>query len=60
MMQPDMVTRLNRAIDLINAGRRAEARTILLELSQQNPNAEQVWMWLSAASENTEDRITYL
>ena len=49
MGQPGLATRLNEAITLINAGRRAEARTILLDLSKQYPAAEQVWLWLATA-----------
>jgi hypothetical protein len=60
MSQPDLATRLNEAIALINAGRRAEARVILLDLSQQYPGMDQVWMWLAAATDDTDERIGYL
>src|SRR5689334_12849597 len=60
MSQPDLADRLNQAIDLVRAGRREEARAILLPLSQQYPNLEQVWLWLATASEDTQERITYL
>ena len=60
MSQPDMATRLNEAINLISAGRRAEARAILLELSEQYPRVEQIWMWLVASTDDTESRLAYL
>ncbi len=60
MSQPDMATRLNEAINLINAGRREEARTILLALSEQYPRVEQIWMWLVATTDDTEARLSYL
>lgn len=60
MSQPDLTNRLNQAIQLLNAGQRAEARTMLLELSRQYPDLEVVWMWLSVASEDTNERISHL
>ncbi len=60
MGQPDLANRLNEAITLINAGRRPEARAILLDLSQQHPQSESVWMWRAAAAEDTDERISYL
>ncbi|MEP7286617.1 MAG: hypothetical protein ABI947_12715 [Chloroflexota bacterium] len=60
MSQADLANRLNEAIALINAGRREEARAILLPLSQQYPNLEQVWMWLATATDDTDERVTYL
>src|SRR5258707_15754676 len=56
----DLPSSLNQAIDLINARRYAEARAILVPLSEQYPNVEQIWLWLSAASENDADRIANL
>src|SRR5258708_26330230 len=60
MSQADLATRLNEAIALINAGRRAEGRAILISLSQQYPTLEQIWLWIAASSETTEDRIAAL
>ncbi len=60
MSQPDLANRLNEAINLINTGRRAEARAILLDLSQRYPDVEQVWLWLASSTEDTGERITYL
>src|SRR5260221_14151668 len=60
MSQPDLADRLNQAIDLVRAGKREEARAILIPLSQQYPNLEQVWLWLASASEDTQERINYL
>jgi hypothetical protein len=60
MSQTDLASRLKEAINLINNGQRAEARPILLELSRQYPAVEQVWMWLATASDDTNERVTYL
>src|SRR5215831_3116297 len=60
MAQSDPVNRLNEAIALINAGQRAEARTILLDLSERYPTMELAWLWLASVTEDTEERIGYL
>src|SRR5258708_2975762 len=60
MSQADLANRLNQAIALINAGRRAEGRAMLIPLSQQYPDVEQIWLWMAASSETTEDRIAAL
>jgi hypothetical protein len=60
MAQPDLATRLNDAISLINAGRRADARAILLDLSQQYPQSEAVLLWLAAVTDDTDERIAHL
>src|SRR5262249_40779279 len=60
MAQSDPVNRLNEAIVLINAGQRAEARTILLDLSKRYPTMELAWLWLAWVREDTEKRISYL
>src|SRR5215510_14744511 len=60
MSQPDPVNRLNEAITLMNAGQRAEARTILLELSWRYPAMELVWLWLASVTDDTDERIGHL
>ena len=60
MSQSNLTSRLNEAIRLINEGRRQDARRILLDLSKQYPQLEQVWMWLATATDDTADRATYL
>jgi hypothetical protein len=60
MSQSDLASQLNQAIALINAGRRAEARAILIPLSEQFPNLEQVWMWIAAGADDTGERIAAL
>lgn len=60
MSQPDLASRLNEAISLLNRGRRAEARTILLDLSKNYPDMEQVWLWLAATTDDTAERTRYL
>lgn len=56
----DLSSRLNDAISLIKAQRFSEARTLLLELSREYPTAEAIWMWLSAATTDTQEKIGYL
>lgn len=60
MAQSDPSTRLSEAIALANAGKSDEARTLLLELTQQYPDLEIAWMWLAAVTEDSEERITLL
>src|SRR5512143_401621 len=60
MSQAELSSRLNEAIALINARQFAQAREILLDLSRRYPDLEIVWMWLSAAAEDTQEKITYL
>lgn len=60
MSQSDLSSRLREAIALVNGGRRTEARSRLLALSQDYPNAEQVWMWLAAATDDKSAREQYL
>jgi hypothetical protein len=60
MSQAELTSRLNEAIALINARQFAQARGILLDLSRRYPDLEIVWMWLSAAAEDTQEKITYL
>lgn len=60
MSQAELSSRLNEAIALINARQFAQAREILLDLSRRYPDLEIVWMWFSAAAEDTQDKITYL
>jgi hypothetical protein len=60
MSQPELASRLNQAISLINAGQRAEGRALLFELSKEYPEVEQIWLWLATTSEDTDERVTHL
>jgi tetratricopeptide (TPR) repeat protein len=48
---------LQRAIQAARAGKRAEARDLLLELVEVDPHNEMAWMWLSGLVDTLEDKI---
>src|SRR5512138_3913239 len=48
---------LQKAIQAARAGRRIEARDLLLELVEMEPHNEMAWMWLSGLVDSLEDRI---
>src|SRR5512138_572581 len=48
---------LQKAIQAARAGRRIEARDLLIELVEQEPQNEMAWMWLSGLVDSLEDRI---
>src|SRR5687767_12342636 len=48
---------LQRAIQAARAGRRDEARDLLLQLVVVDPQNEMAWIWLSGLVDSLEDRI---
>lgn len=48
---------VQRAIQSARAGRRTEARDLLLEVVESDPRNETAWMWLSGLVDSLEDRI---
>jgi len=48
---------LQRAIQAARAGRKEEARDLLLEIVDADPQNEMAWMWLSGLVDSLEDRI---
>lgn len=48
---------LQRAIQAARAGRRVEARDLLIELVEVDPRNEMAWMWLSGLVDSPEDQI---
>jgi tetratricopeptide (TPR) repeat protein len=48
---------LQRAVQEARAGRKAEARDLLLDLVEVDPQNEMAWMWLSGLVDNLEDQI---
>src|SRR5512138_1212882 len=48
---------LQKAIQAARAGRRIEARDLLLELVEIEPHNEMAWMWLTGLVDSLEDRI---
>lgn len=51
---------LQRAIQAARAGRRVEARDLLIELVEVDPRNEMAWMWLSGLVDSPEDQIIVL
>jgi len=47
---------LKQGIAALNAGQKAEARNLLLQVIQQDERNEMGWLWLSGAVETDEDR----
>src|SRR5512140_930687 len=48
---------LQRAVQAARAGRKIEARDLLIELVEREPQNEMAWMWLSGLVDSLEDRI---
>src|SRR5512146_2590092 len=48
---------LQRAIQAARAGRKVEARDLLLDLVDVDPHNEMAWIWLSGLVDSLEDRI---
>lgn len=48
---------LQRAIQAARAGRRKEARDLLIDLVETDPRNEMAWMWLSGLVDSLEDKI---
>lgn len=48
---------LQRAIQAARAGRREDARNLLLDLVEVDPRNEMAWMWLSGLVDSLEDKI---
>jgi len=48
---------LSRGVEAARAGRKAEARELLVQVVEIDPQSEIAWMWLSGLMEDLEDRI---
>src|ERR1041385_7237646 len=48
---------LQRAIQAARAGRKVEARDLLLQIVEVEPRNEMAWMWLAGVVDSLEDRI---
>ncbi len=48
---------LQRAVQAARAGRKVEARDLLLKIVEVDPRNEMAWMWLSGVVDSLEDRI---
>jgi tetratricopeptide (TPR) repeat protein len=49
---------LQRGIEAARAGRKLEARDLLLKVVEENPRNELAWIWLSVLVDSLEDKIT--
>ena len=45
-----------RGITALNTGRKAEARSLLMQVVQQDEHNEMAWLWLSGAMDTDKDR----
>jgi|GEM_PF-874578 len=48
---------LRQAIDAVRAGRKSEARDLLLKVVDEDPKNEAAWVWLSGLVDSVEDKI---
>ena len=51
---------LKQGIAALNAGRKAEARNLLMQVVQQDERNEMAWLWLSGAVDTHQERRTCL
>lgn len=51
---------LERAVALIEKGRREEGRAVLEALGEADPKNESAWLWLAAITRNREMKLSYL
>jgi len=58
-MDDSTESKLQRTYKLIKAGKRAEAREILIPLSRANPESSDVWLLLGYASSDPQEKIGY-
>ena len=51
---------LKQGIAVLNEGRKAEARRLLMQVVEQDERSEMAWLWLSGAVDTDEERRTCL
>lgn len=54
------MSNLKTAVDLIKSGQRAEAREILVEILQANPDSEEVWLWMTKTGISNQQKVKCL
>jgi Flp pilus assembly protein TadD len=59
-LMPDTTELLQQGIALARAGRREEARTILLQVVEQDERNESAWLWLSGLVDTDDDKAIAL
>jgi lipoprotein NlpI len=57
---PDTTELLQKGIALAKAGRREEARDILLQVVQQDERNESAWLWISGVVDTDDDKAVAL
>ena len=57
---PDTTELLQQGIALAKAGRREEARNILLQVVEQDERNESAWLWLSGVVDSDDDKAVAL
>jgi Flp pilus assembly protein TadD len=57
---PDTSDLLQQGIALAKAGRREEARTILLQVVEMDERNESAWLWLSSVVDSDDDKAVTL
>jgi len=57
---PDTTELLQQGIALAKAGRREEARGILLQVVEQDERNESAWLWLSGVVDSDDDKAVAL
>lgn len=60
MSASDLHAKLQEAIMLAQAGQRAEARAMLRQIVEADPEQELAWLWLATVSTHRDERIGYL
>jgi twitching motility two-component system response regulator PilG len=51
---------LQEGISLARAGQKAQARRLLLEVSELDPQNEMAWLWLASSAETSDEAISYV
>ncbi len=57
---PDTTELLQKGIALARAGRREEARNILLQVVEQDEQNESAWLWISGVVDTDDDKAIAL
>jgi len=57
---PDTTELLQQGIALAKAGRREEARNILMQVIEQDERNESAWLWLSGVVDSDDDKAVAL
>lgn len=60
MSASDLHAQLQEAITLAQAGQRSEARAMLRQIVEADPEQELAWLWLATVSTRRDERIAFL